>query len=407
MSTRAAEVVIVGSGPAGLSAAIALSKRGVRDIVVLEREVEAGGVPRHTDHLGFGMRDLHRLLRGPAYARRLRTLAERAGVQICTATTVLDWEGPTSLRIADVDGIAVIEAGAVVLATGVRERPRSARLVPGDRGAGIMTTGALQQLTQRGIRPGNTAVIVGAEHVSFSAVLTLRRAGCRVAAMITPLEHHQTYTPLRLATTTRHRVPIITAADIAEIHGRSRVEAVTLTNGRRIECDTVVFTGDWIPNNELAHSGDLLIDAAHRGPVVDGALRTSRVGVFAAGNLTHPAETADVCALQGRHLATSMLDWLSTQHWPETPVPVRAVAPIRWVAPAAVHPRDPAPRDRFALRVSEFGDARRIEVTQGARTLWHGNVVGSLVPNRSISIAADWVDFIDPDGGEIVVQLRD
>lgn len=401
------EVVIVGAGPAGLSAAIALSRRGVRDIVVLEREAAAGGTPRHTDHLGFGLRDLHRLMRGPAYARRLRDTAERAGVQIRTATTVLGWSGDTSLRIADETGVAGLQARAIVLATGVRERPRSARLVPGDRGAGVMTTGALQQLTMQGIRPGHVAVIVGAEHVSFSAVLTLHRAACRVAAMVTSLEHHQTYTPLRLATATRHRVPIITGEDIAAIEGRDHVHAVTLTSGRRIECDTVVFTGDWLPNNELARSGELMLDANHHGPVVDGALRTSRTGVFAAGNVTHPAETADVCALQGRHLAVSLLDWLSTEHWPARPVAVRAEHPIRWISPAMLHPQDPAPRDRFVLRVSEFGQARGIEVSQGDRTLWHGNIVGSLVPNRSLSIAADWVDFIDPEAGEIVVRLRD
>lgn len=401
------EVVIVGAGPAGLSAAIALSRRGVRDIVVLEREAAAGGTPRHTDHLGFGMRDLHRLMRGPAYARRLREAAERAGVQIRTGSTVLGWTGSTSLRIADEQGVGDIEAQAIVLATGVRERPRSARLVPGDRGAGVMTTGALQQLAMQGIRPGNVAVIVGAEHVSFSAVLTLHHAGCRVAAMVTSLQHHQTYTPLRLATSTRHRVPIITEQDIASIEGRDQVRSVTLTSGRRIECDTVVFTGDWLPNNELARSGDLTLDANHRGPIVDGALRTSRTGVFAAGNLTHPAEASDICALQGRHLSASLLDWLSTEHWPANPVAVRAEHPIRWISPAMLHPQDPAPRDRFVLRVSEFGEARRIEVTQGERTLWRGNIVGSLVPNRSLSIAADWVDFIDPEAGEIVVRLRE
>jgi thioredoxin reductase len=401
------EVVIVGAGPAGLGAAIALSRRGVRDVVVLDREAAAGGTPRHTDHIGFGLRDLHRMMRGPVYARRLRETAERAGAQIRTGTTVLGWAGPTSLRIADANGIAELGARAVVLATGVRERPRAARLVPGDRGAGIMTTGALQQLTMQGIRPGEVAVIVGAEHVSFSAVLTLRHAGCRVAAMVTPLQHHQTYTPLRLATSTRHRVPIITGEAIASIEGRDQVRAVTLTSGRRIECDTVVFTGDWVPNNELARSGDLTLDAHHRGPVVDSALRTSRRGVFAAGNLTHPAETADVCALQGRHLSASLLDWLATGHWPEHRVAVRAEPPILWISPSMLHGQDPAPRDRFVLRVSEFGEARRIEVTQGERTLWHGNIVGSLVPNRSLSIAADWVDIIDPDAGEIVVRLRD
>ena len=164
-------VAIVGGGPAGLSAAIELRRLGVRHVTVYEREQQAGGIPRHTNHLGFGIRDLHRVMSGPRYARTLAERATRTGVDI--------------RRGAPVFSLDDVDADAVLLATGARERPRAARLVPGDRPAGIFTTGSLQQLAMAGQRVGNRAVIVGAEHVSFSAILTLRHVGCTAVAMVT------------------------------------------------------------------------------------------------------------------------------------------------------------------------------------------------------------------------------
>src|SRR6185295_4820904 len=129
---------------------------------------EAGGVPRHTDHTGFGLRDLHRCLRGPRYAARYRTRAAAAGVEIRTQTTATAWAGPQTLAITAPSGIGELAADAIVLATGCRERPRAARLVAGDRPRGVLTTGLLQQLVYLHRQPvGRRAVIVGAEHVSF------------------------------------------------------------------------------------------------------------------------------------------------------------------------------------------------------------------------------------------------
>ena len=407
LAAEQVDVVVVGGGPAGLSVATELRRRGAATVVVIEREATAGGVPRHTDHVGFGMRDLRRVMSGPRYAAALVKRAERAGVEIRSATTVTDWIGDRTLALASSDGTSAIAARAVVLATGVRERPRSARLVPGDRPAGVYTTAAIQQLAQRGIAPGTRAVIVGAEHVSFSAVLTLRHAGCSVAAMVTPLAHHQTYWPLRIATATRHRVKVFTGVDIASIHGRPRVERVELTNGRAIQCDTVVFTGDWIPEHELARRAGVTIDASHRGPLVDGAARTDRTGVFAIGNLVHPAETADVCALHGRHAASAVMEWLAVDEWPSRRLRVLTTTPIEWVSPAWIDPLTATPRDRFVLRVDQFVESRTIRVHQGERELWHGTVLGgSLVPNRSISIASHWTADIDPDGGDVVLSAE-
>ncbi len=297
MSAIARRVAVVGGGPAGLSAAIELRRLGVGHVTVYERELHAGGIPRHTNHLGFGGRDLHRMMTGPRYVRALIDRAARAGVELRLGAPVFSLD--------DVD------ADAVILATGVRERPRAARLVPGDRPAGIFTTGSVQQLAIAGHRVGTHAVIVGAEHVSFSAILTLAHAGCRSVAMVTQLPRHQSYGVIRLATASLRRVPVLTGVEIAEIVGRRRVERVVLSDGRTIACDTVVFTGDWIPDNELARRTGLAMDPAIKGPVVDHTFRTSRTGVFAIGNLVHRVAAADRCALDGRAVAAEVVGSLA------------------------------------------------------------------------------------------------
>lgn len=298
MSATGRHVAIVGGGPSGLSAAIELRRLGVQRVTLHEREQHAGGIPRHTNHLGFGVRDLHRMMSGPRYARTLTERALAAGVDVLVGSPVFS--------IDDLD------ADAVILATGVRERPRSARLVPGDRPAGVFTTGSVQQLAMAGIRIGTRAVIVGAEHVSFSAILTLGHAGCRSVAMITPLPRHQSYAVVRLATASIRRVPVITGVDIAEIVGHRHVERVVLSDGRSIACDTVVFTGDWIPDNELARRTGLTMDPALKGPVVDRGFHTSREGVYAIGNLVHRVAAADRCALDGRAVAAEVVASWST-----------------------------------------------------------------------------------------------
>ncbi|HEY0519469.1 MAG TPA: FAD-dependent oxidoreductase [Ilumatobacteraceae bacterium] len=297
MTTRADRVAIVGGGPAGLSAAIELRKLGVRHVAVYEREQQAGGIPRHTDHLGFGMRDLHRVMSGPRYARALTRRAEIAGVELRVGTAVYDLDD--------------LDASAVILATGVRERPRAARLVPGDRPAGVFTTGSLQQLAMAGFGVGTNAVIVGAEHVSFSAIFTLGHVDCRTVAMVTPRARHQSYAALKFAAATVRRVPVLTGVDIAEIVGRRRVERVVLTDGRSIECDTIMFTGDWIPDHELARRSGLAMDPTIKGPTVDSQFRTLRDNVFAIGNLVHTVAAADRCALDGKAVATHVVRSIS------------------------------------------------------------------------------------------------
>jgi hypothetical protein len=274
-----------------------------------------------------------------------------------------------------------------------------------------MTTGTLQQLVYLKGRPvGERALIVGAEHVSFSALVTLGHAGAKAVGMTTELRAHQTLALFRAGAALRWRTPLWTSTVVSAIHGRPRVEEVELTDletgtTRAVECDTVVFTADWIPDHELAVMGGLDMDPATRGPAVDTALRTSRESAFAAGNLLQGAEPADVAALSGRHAAATAAEYLRGSAWPEQRVPIECEAPLQWISPNVVSSRASAPpRGCFALRSNEFASGPRIEVAQDGRTLWDGRI-RRLLPRRSARLPAGWAAKVEPAGGPVRVRL--
>lgn len=408
---------MVGGGPAGLATARALGERGIRDVLVLDRDEAAGGVPRHSDHPGYGLRDLRRSMTGPAYARRLVDLAIDGGARVLPSTTVTGWAGPRVLEVTSRRGRETVEAAAVVLATGCRERPRAARLVPGDRPAGVYTTGWLQRLVhlQHG-SPGRRAVVVGAEHVSYSAVLTLAEAGCATVAMVTEGPRHTTYAAFHRLARTRWSVPLLTGAEVTAIRGHGRVEAVEVTrraDGRvvTVPCDTVVMTGDWVSENELARRAGARIDLATGGPSVDGGLRTDLPGVVAAGNLLHPAATADVCALDGHHAAAAVEDWLrhgtgDPARWPGAGVRIVVDPPLLWASPQRLTAASPGlPRGRLLLQTGRRRTAPAIEVRQGGDLLWTGRLP-QLVPTRPVGIPDVWLPRVAFDGPAVRAALR-
>lgn len=404
------DVAIVGAGPAGLAAATALRRGGAGRVVVLEREAEPGGIPRHANHQGYGLRDLGRVMTGPRYAVRRAELAASVGAELRMRTQVTGWDDDGALELTSPGGRGVLRGRAVVLATGCRERPRAARLVPGTRPQGVLTTGMLQQVVYlAGERPGRRAVVVGAEHVSFSALLTLAHGGARAVAMTTELPHHQSFAAFRVGAAARFRVPLRTSTAVTAIRGRRRVEAVGLTDLKTgavevVACDTVVFTGDWIPDHELAVLGDAALDAGTRGPAVDARLRTTRAGVFAAGNVLQGAETADVAAVSGRHVAASVLAHLAGEPWPSARVQVVCEPPLHWIAPNVVAADAPPPRGRYLLRAHEELLDARVELAQAGRRLLRARVQ-RMMPGRSARLPAVWTGAVDLAGGPVVARV--
>jgi thioredoxin reductase len=438
------DVLVVGAGPAGLSAAIELRRLGAGTVLVVDRESEPGGIPRHSRHTGYGLRDRHRIMTGPGYARALAEAARAAGAALRLGTTVTGWGGPGdgsapgdvvapgggmapggghAVTWTSADGIETVHAAVVLLATGCRERPRAARLVPGDRPAGVMTTGELQQRVYLGgERLAGRALVVGAEHVSFSAAMTLAHAGAEVVALVTEHERQQSYAAFRFGAAVRWRVPVWTSTRVARVAGRGRLAGVEVADVRTgavrfVPCDTVVFTADWIPDHELARMAGLAMDPGTRGPAVDTTLATSAAGVFAAGNLVHAAETADIAALSGRHAARHIAAALNIgslgtgslgtgslagegKHGAQ--VPVLVAPPLRWISPNVIGSAAPPPLGRFVLRSQEFRRRVRLEARQDGRLLARSRPV-RLVPGRPVHLDADWLAQVDPAGGPVRV----
>lgn len=408
--TQKVPVVVIGGGPAGLTAAAALAAD--LDVLVLEREAQTGGIPRHSDHPGYGMRDLRRFMSGPAYARRLTAQALDAGAMLETEAMVTGWAGERLLEVTTPRGVRTVSADAVVLATGARERPRPARLIPGDRPDGVYTTGQLQNLVHlHHARVGARALIVGGELVSWSAVLTLREAGCATVAMVTDQPRSESYAAFRIPGRALMDGPVLTRSKLVSIQGKDRVRAAVVENldtGERstVECDTVVFTGDWIPDHELARAGGLVMDAGTRGPVVDAALRTSAAGVFAAGNLLHPVDTADGAALDGRHVAAAVRGWLQRREAPAPGVRIRTDGPFRWVAPQLITPGSgSAPRGDLLFWVDEYRRLPKLRAVQDGRTLGTVRTPWPAAPGRVFRAPWSLVAGADPSGGEVTVSF--
>lgn len=412
MSEQHVAVAIVGGGPSGLTAAAALAGRIDGEVVVIEREPETGGIPRHSDHPGYGMRDLKRFISGPAYAKRLTATAKDAGATLETEAMVTGWAGERRLQVTSPRGLRTVTADAVVLATGARERPRPARLVPGDRPDGVYTTGQLQNLVHlHHARVGSRALIVGAELVSWSAVLTLREAGCATVGMVSGYPRSEAYAMFRIPGRALTRGPLFTRSRIVGIEGKDRVRAAVVENiesGDRttVDCDTVVFTGDWIPDHELARTGGLAMDAATRGPLVDAGLRTSSAGVFAVGNLLHPVDTADGAALDGRHVATAVCNWLQRADEIPRAVRIRTDGPFRWVAPQLVSPEGGvAARGDLLFWVDEYRRLPKLRAVQGGRTLATKRTPWPAAPGRVYRAPWSLVAGADPAGGDVTVSF--
>jgi thioredoxin reductase len=405
-------VAIVGGGPAGLTAAAALAPRVDGRVLVLEREAEMGGIPRHSDHLGYGLRDLRRFVSGPAYARRLTDAAVNAGAVLESEAMVTGWRGERAMQVTSPRGRRVVQADAVVLATGARERPRPARWIAGDRPDGVYTTGQLQNMVHvHRADVGTRAVVVGAELVSWSAVVTLRQAGCATAAMVTRHPRAEAYAAFRILGRALLRGPVLGRSRLVGIEGRRRVQSVVVENldtGARttVECDTVILTGDWIPDHELARTAGVAMDPATRGPLVDAGLRTSHPGVFAVGNLVHPVDTADGAALDGRHVAPRIRAWLDGGSCGTPAVRVRAHPPLRWVTPQFVATDGVvAPRGDLLFWVDAYHRAPRLRAVQDGRTIGRARTLWPAAPGRVYRAPWSLVADAEPTGGDVTIEL--
>jgi thioredoxin reductase len=358
--SREWDVAIVGGGPAGLAAAAELRRLGVGSVLVIDREKEAGGIPRHCGESPFGMREFRRVLRGPAYARRLAEAAVAAGATIHAGVTVTALRPGPRLEVASSEGLGQVSAGRVLLATGVRERSRAARMIGGAKPGGVISTGTLQGLVHlQGLRPFHRPAVLGTELVSFSALLTCRQIGIRPAAMIGPEPRAVARWPAALLPRTMG-VPLLLETHLEEVLGESWVTGVVVRDRagvRRIPADGLIVTGQFQPEASLLRSSHLKLDASSGGPVIDQFGRCSDPAFFAAGNLLRPVETAGWSWNEGRFAAYAISRSLGGQ-LPSSAgslVFARPVEPLKYALPQviAAHEHDATRGHRaFQLRVT-------------------------------------------------------
>ena len=309
------DVLIIGSGPAGLHAGIELQRRFGLTVVILEREPQAGGVPRWCNHHTFPCRVMKRLFTGPEYARVWLAEARSAAVSILTETTVLRLDSHTpAVHTTSPHGVRDYEARAILLATGAREAHRHARLIPGDRARGVYTTASLFQcLYDNGALPGRRFVVFGSEDVSYSCVNTIMSHGGTVAAIVEPGPATRSFRWVQWYFEKFRSVNHFFSTREFAVHGRGKVSDVSfeIANSlRRLECDAVVFTGGFTPNADLIREADLQFNFATRGPSVNQLFQSSRPWLFAAGNCLRGVVSGDEAALEGRMAARAIAEYL-------------------------------------------------------------------------------------------------
>jgi len=379
------DVAVVGGGPAGVAAALVLRQRGY-SVTILEREAELGGVPRHCAHSPFGMSEFGRVLLGPAYARRLATEAQAAGAEIRPRHSVTALRPGGQLELTAPGGTSSLIAKRVLLATGAREAPRSARLISGERPLGVITTGALQHAVNlEKLRPMRRALVVGTELVSFSALLTCRSAGIRPVAMVeegTRLVARSLFAIYpRLA-----QVPLHLGVRLIDIHGSGRVEGARLQRadgtGFDVACDGIILTGRFTAEGSLALCSHIDVDPNTGGPVVDQYARCSDPVYFAAGNMLHPVETGGWCFREGQRIGGLISDDLEGR-LPQAggEITVTAGAGLRYALPQKVTPGGPEGLSDLQLRVANPLNRGIIMKSAGA-TLW--SLKRRLLPERRI-----------------------
>lgn len=411
------DVAIIGAGPAGLSTAIELKKLGIENVIVLERYSEAGGNPRHCGHSPFGMREFKRLYFGPKYAKALVKTALKNGVKIALNTTVTSFEKGALLTLSTKQGITKLQAKKVVLSTGIREKPRSARLVTGQRPLGIMTAGALQSMVYLSKnKPFKKPVIIGSELVSFSCVATCNHAKIKPVAMIEENPRATAWSFLALYPRI-FGVTFFSQTRLLKIHGKKRVTGVTVINSKGkhedIDCDGVIFTGQFTPEASLAYLGHLETDAQTGGPIVDQFSRCSDPDYFASGNVLRPVETAGWCWKEGVETARNIANTL--KHTPpllehvnkEKQIGIEIASPIiKYCVPQRLLLEKPEKSVVFQIRVTKPAKGQLLISTKSGKKLCSKNISG--LPERRILLSLSKADMrvIRRSGENIVIQFE-
>jgi thioredoxin reductase len=330
------DVIVIGGGPAGVAAAVELKRNGVDKVVILDREQRLGGATRHCSHSPFGMLEFGRIYLGAGYGRRLERESEKYGVEVRCGYSVTRLCDTGAVETTSSRGVEILAAERILVATGARETPRSARLLPGDRPLGIVTTGAFQSYTAfHGLLPFSRPIIVGSELVSLSALLTCLTRGIRPVAMIERGPHPLAKRPFTWFPALVG-VPLYQNAQIIDIIGTDRVSAVLIRLEDRellLNCDGILLTGQFTPESVLCRTTKVAVDPGSGGPAIDQHGRTANPIIYSAGNILRGVETGGWSYREGRAVGAAISCDLSSPRILGDPVRVAYDDPLKLVVP--------------------------------------------------------------------------
>ncbi len=347
------EIVIIGGGPAGLAAAIGAYDAGCRSILILERDRQLGGILNQCIHNGFGLHTFGEELTGPEYAARFARQVLDRGIAYKLNTMVLSISGDKKITAVNrTDGLIEIQASAVILAMGCRERSRGALNIPGFRPAGIYSAGTAQRLVNmEGFLPGRRVVILGSGDIGLIMARRMTLEGAKVLVVAELMPYSGGLKRNIVQCLDDFHIPLKLSHTVVDIQGRERVTGVTIAQvgpdrkpipGTEIhyDCDTLLLSCGLLPENELSRGMGVTISPVTNGPIVDESLQTSIPGVFAAGNVLHVHDLVDFVSEEAAAAGRAAVKYLeSGQQDRGHGIPVTFEGGPRYTVPASIDPR--------------------------------------------------------------------
>lgn len=343
------ELVIIGGGPAGMSAAIAAYESGVRDILILERDDSLGGILRQCIHNGFGLHKFGEELTGPEYAYRYEKRVRELGIPFKLGTMVLDISADKRITATNTEaGIFTIDAKAIILAMGCRERAKGALNIAGTRPAGIFSAGTAQKLVNmKGYMPGKNVVILGSGDIGLIMARRMTLEGAKVAAVCELMPYSGGLARNIEQCLNDFGIPLKLSHTVVEIHGRERLTGVTIAKvdeNRRpiketheyIPCDTLLLSCGLIPENELTKCADAELSGVTGGAVVDQNRETSIDGIFACGNVLHVHDLVDYVSDEAEIAGKSAAQYIRGDFAKSVNIPISTDGKIRYTVPQCI-----------------------------------------------------------------------
>ncbi|MFV0401282.1 MAG: NAD(P)/FAD-dependent oxidoreductase [Oscillospiraceae bacterium] len=350
---RQVDIAVIGGGPAGLAAAISACEAGIsaERILILERDSCLGGILNQCIHNGFGLHRYKEELTGPEYAQRDIDRVAELGIPVKLETMVL--EITPEKRIVAVnseEGILQIDAKAIVLAMGCRERPRGAINIQGSRPSGIFTAGTAQKYTNlEGLLPGWEVVILGSGDIGLIMARRMTLEGCIVKAVVELLPYSGGLRRNIVQCLDDFDIPLYYSHTITKVSGRDRLEGVTIAQvdeNRRpipgteweVPCDTLLLSVGLIPENELSQQVGISLSPVTGGPVVNESLQTDREGIFAAGNVLHVHDLVDYVSEESAAAGMHAARHVRGQRFSGGGIPLRPASGVRYTVPQSIQP---------------------------------------------------------------------